>query len=61
MQPRSWGVGSCDYPLLAATMEEAVFEEIGVYVTRRQNVVAQYDTTRPILDLFEQSIFRPGA
>ena len=42
-------------------MEEAGFEGIGVYITRRQNTVAQYIETRPILDLCEQSVWRLGA
>ena len=42
-------------------MEEKGFEEIGVYITRRQNTVTQYIATRLILDLCEQSIWRPGA
>ena len=35
-------------------MEGDVFEEIGVYITRRQNMVTQYIATRPILDLCEK-------
>ena len=46
-----WDEGGWDYPPLAAVMEEACFEDIGVYITRRQNTVAQYIETRPILDL----------
>ena len=41
-------------------MEGAGFEDIGVYATRRQNKVAQYSATRPILDLSEQSVWRLG-
>ena len=41
------------YPLLAAAIEEAGFKEIGFYITRRQNTVAQYIVTQPILDLCE--------
>ena len=48
------------YPL-AAAMEEEGFEEIGFYITRRQNMVAHYIVTRQILDLCERSIRRPGA
>ena len=33
----------------------------GVYLTRRQNKVAQYIGTQPILDLCERSVWRPGA
>ena len=42
-------------------MAEAVFEEIMTYVTRRQNTVAQYIVTRPIMDLCERSDRSPGA
>ena len=60
-QPRRRGDRSSDYPPLAATMAESGFEEIGTYVTRRQNTVAQYIATRPILDLCERSIQRTGS
>ena len=42
-------------------MEEAGFEEIRFYVTRRYNTVAQYIATRPIMDLYEKSVQRPVA
>ena len=42
-------------------MVEAGFEGIGTYITRRQNKVAQYTATQPILDLCERSARRPGA
>ena len=42
-------------------MVEAGFKGIGTYITRRQNTVAHYITTRPILDLYERSARRPGA
>ena len=42
-------------------MVEAGFEGIGAYVTRRQDIVAQYIVTRPILDLCERFSWRPGA
>ena len=41
-------------------MVEASFEGIGEYVTGRQNTVAQYISTQPILDLCERSDWRPG-
>ena len=40
---------------------ESVFKAVGKYITRRQNTVAQYIVTRPILDLCEQSARRPVA
>ena len=42
-------------------MLEAGFEEIRKYIMRRQNTVAQYIATQPILDLCEWSARRPGA
>ena len=42
-------------------MAEAGFEGIGTYITRRQNMVAQYIATWPIMDLCERSAWRPGA
>ena len=49
-----------DHPPLAAAMTEAGFEDIGTYVTRRQNTVAQYIVTRPILDLCDWYAWRTG-
>ena len=43
--------GGWEYPPLETAMEEAVFEDMGDYVPKRQNKVAQYIATRPILDL----------
>ena len=37
-------------------MEEAGFEEVGAYVLKRQNTVAQYIATRPILDLCKETV-----
>ena len=42
-------------------MLEAGFEGIGTYITRRQNMVAQYIATRPIMDHCEWSAWRPEA
>ena len=41
-------------------MEETGFEEMGAYVLRRQNTVAQYIATRPILYLREETVRRSG-
>ena len=60
-QPRRRGDGSWNYPPLEAATAEAGLEEIGVYVTRRQNTLTQYIATLPILDLCEWSMWRPGA
>ena len=42
-------------------MEEAGFEEIGAYILKRQNTVLKYIAMRPILDLCEKTVQRPGA
>ena len=55
------GEGRWEYPPLVADMDEAGLEEIGVYVTRTQNMVAQYIATRPILYLCERSVWRSGS
>ena len=39
---------------------ESGFEGIGKYIMRRQNTVAHYIATRPIIDLCERSAWRPG-
>ena len=56
-QPRRRGMGAG----LTRHWGEAGFEGIRKYVTRRQNTVAQYIATRPIMDLCERSTRRPGA
>ena len=41
-------------------MEEAGFEEIGAYILKSQKTFAQYIVTRPIMDLCERTVRRPG-
>ena len=53
---RSW-----EYSPLAEELGEAGFKWIRKLVTRRQNMVAHYIATRPILDLCERATRRPGA
>ena len=60
-QPRRQGDWSWEYPSLEEEMEEAGFEGIGKYITRRQNMVTQYIAMQPILDLCEQFTQRTGA
>ena len=48
------------YPLLEDAMVEAGLQEVETYVSRRQNTVAQYIITRPIMDLFLSSKRRLG-
>ena len=52
-QPRWRGERIWEYPPLASAIEEAGFEEIRVYTTRRQITVTKYIKTQPILDLCE--------
>ena len=42
-------------------MEEAGFEEMGAYAPKRQNKVPHSIATRPILDIYEEMVRRPGA
>ena len=42
-------------------MQEAGLEGIRKTITRRQNTVAQYIATRPILDLCEHTMQKSGA
>ena len=42
-------------------MEEAVFEDMGVYILKMQNTAAQYIPMQPILDLCKRSVRRPRA
>ena len=53
--------GSWEYPSSEEAMTESGFKGIRTYITRRQNTVAQYIATRPIMDLYERSTRRPGA
>ena len=54
------GGGQWTYPPLKEAMREAGFEGIRKAVSRRQNTVAQYITTRPILYLCERAMQRVG-
>ena len=60
-QPRRGWDGKWYYPSLWGAMQEAGFIEIRESITRRQNMVAQYIATRPILDLCERITQRAGA
>ena len=60
-QPRRQTDENWEYPPLAEALGEAGFEDIRKSVTRRQNTVAQYIVTQPILDLCERATRRPGA
>ena len=41
-------------------MSEAGFQEVETYLSRRQNTMAQYILTMPIMDLFLAAKQRPG-
>ena len=60
-QPQRGGGGKWTYPPLKEAMLEAGFEGIRKAVTRRQNMVAQYIATRPILDFCERATQRVEA
>ena len=60
-KPMRQGDGIWEYPSLEEAMAEADFEGIGTYITRRQNTVAQYIATRPIIDFCERSDRRKEA
>ena len=49
------------YPYLEGGMREAGLTEIGKSIANRQNTVAQYIATRPLLDLCEGARAREGA
>ena len=51
MVPKRQRDGKWLYPPIGAALEMVVLEEIGVYIARRQNMVAQYIAIRPIMDL----------
>ena len=38
------------YPPIGAALDTVVLDEIGVYIDRRQNTVAQYIETHPIME-----------
>ena len=59
-QPKKQEDGEWEYPPLETAMEEAGFEDMGDYVLKRQNTVAKYITTRPIMDLYKKTVRRPG-
>ena len=53
--------GQWFYPSLAEAMKEAGIVQIWTSILQRQNTVAQFIVTRPILDLCEGAVRRPGA
>ena len=53
--------GDWHYPSLEGAMKEAGLTDIWTSILRRQNTVAQYIATRPLLDLCEGARAREGA
>ena len=56
IKDRSWF-----YPPVAGVMKETGMVGIRTSILRRQNTVAQFIATRPIMDLSEQATRRPSA
>ena len=52
-QPRIGWYMKWFYPSLEGAMKEAGFKDIRTSINARQNMVAQYIATRPLLDLCE--------
>ena len=53
--------GEWHYPSLEGAMKEAGLTDIRTSILRRQNTVAQYIVTRPLLDLCKGARAREGA
>ena len=49
------------YPSIEDVLVEAVLQEVETYVSLQQNTVAQFISTRPIMDLFLVTERRPGS
>ena len=60
-QPRRGRDGQWFYPSLTGAMKEAGIVQIWTSILWRQNTVAQFIATRPILGLCEGAVRRPGA
>ena len=60
-QPQRGWDGKWFYPSLEGAMKEAGFTDVGTSLNRRQNTVAQYIATRPLLELCEGATQRGGA
>ena len=60
IHPKRRGDGGWEYPSLDIEMEEVGFEDMASYVLKRHNMVTQYITTRPILNLCDNMVRRLG-
>jgi hypothetical protein len=54
-------VGDWIYPPIEEALDNANLETIEVYIRQRQNHVAQYVATRPILQLCQATPLQPGS
>ena len=59
-QARRGRKGTWQYPSLEGAMRETGLTDIGKSIANRQNTVAQYVATRPLLDLCEEARAREG-
>ena len=60
-QQQRWRDGKWFYHSLDGAMKEAGLTNVRTSINRRQNMVAQYIATRPLLDLCEGATQREGA
>ena len=49
------------YPILEEAMAKSGLQKVMAYISRRQNTVAQFIATMPIMDLFMVEDRRPGS
>ena len=60
MVPKHQWYGTWVYPPIGVALAMMVLEEIEVYISPRQNIVAQYIATRPIMELCLAAERKPG-
>ena len=60
IMPQRMTNGGWYYPPIGEALADAGLETFGVYVTHRQNTMAQYIATRPIFDIAVAEERRPG-
>ena len=60
MGPKRQWDGTWVDPTIGAALENVGLDEIRVYIVRRQNMVAQYIATPPIMDLCLTAEQNPG-
>ena len=61
MKPKRDMAGRWEYPPLYAEMAAVVIDEVEKYVLRHQNTIAQYITTRTILEVCLVEEHHPGS